>query len=219
MTDSVASNSIGRRVALVALAALAYAVNFWPAPLLRDAVLSAFGDPAYHGVWILIPHLFLYTTLQALVCFVLWTLLVRAEWLPRLKFSPRWRTFAWGLAAGLASVAITVAFFFATGQQGAFHAPHVDPWNAAANLFSNFFEEYVYRGFILAALTAALGFWPAAVLSSIMFGATHQQYPLSLQALIAVIAILWAWAGKRSGGLLAPYTAHMTLDWLMDPIL
>ena len=28
-----------------------------------------------------------------------------------------------------------------------------------------------------------------------------------------------AWVGKRSGGLLAPYTAHMTLDWLMDPII
>jgi membrane protease YdiL (CAAX protease family) len=116
-------------------------------------------------------------------------------------------------------VAITVAFYFVTGQAGAFHAPRVDAWNAAANVFSNFFEEYVYRGFILAALTVALGFWPAAVLSSIAFGATHQQYPLSLQALIAAIAILWAWVGKRGGGLLAPYTAHMVLDWILDPII
>jgi membrane protease YdiL (CAAX protease family) len=204
---------------LVALAAAVYAANFWPAPLVRDGVLHAFGDPAYKGVWILIPHLFLYTTLQALVCFVLWSFLARAGWMPRLQLSLRWRTFAWGLAAGLLSVAVTVAFFFATGQAGAFHAPRVDAWNAVANLFSNFFEEYVYRGFILAALTVALGFWPAALISSIAFGATHQQYPLSLQALIAGIAIVWAWVGKSSGGLLAPYTAHMTLDWLMDPII
>jgi membrane protease YdiL (CAAX protease family) len=212
-------NSMLRRVVLIVAAATAYVVNFWPNPLLRDVILHAFGNPAYHGVWILIPHLFLYTTLQALVCFVLWAVLVRVGWLPKMQLSLRWRTFVWGLAVGLISVGITVAFFFATGQAGAFHAPHVDPWNAAANLFSNFFEEYVYRGFILVAFTAALGFWPAAVLSSIMFGATHQQYPLSLQALIAVIAILWAWVGRRSGGLLAPYTAHMTLDWLMDPII
>ena len=139
--------------------------------------------------------------------------------MPALRLSPRLPTFGWGIGVGLISVAAVVAFFFATGQAGAFHAPRVDPWIATANIFSNFYEEYVFRGFILAALTAALGFWPAAILSSLAFGAMHTQYPLSLQALIAAIAILWAWTAKRSGGLLAPYTAHMTLDWLIDPVL
>jgi len=217
--SSTAGNTTVRRIVLIAAAAAAYAVNFWPAPLLRDAVLSAFGNPPYKGVWLLIPHLFLYTTLQALVCLLLWTVLVRAGWMPKLELSPRGRTFAWGLGAGLFSIAAMVAFFFATDQAGAFHAPHVDAWNAGANIFSNFFEEYVYRGFILAALAAALGFWPAAILSSIMFGAVHTQYPLVLQATIAALAVVWAWAGKRGGGLLAPYTAHMTLDWILDPIL
>jgi hypothetical protein len=84
---------------------------------------------------------------------------------------------------------------------------------------SNFFEEYVYRGFILAALAAALGFWPAVILSSIMFGATHTQYPLVLQGMIAALSVLWSWAGKRGGGLMAPYAAHMTLDWILDPVI
>jgi membrane protease YdiL (CAAX protease family) len=83
----------------------------------------------------------------------------------------------------------------------------------------NFYEEYVYRGFILAALAAALGFWPAAILSSIMFGATHTQYPLVLQGMIAALAVIWAWAGQRGGGLVAPYTAHMALDWILDPVI
>ena len=63
------------------------------------------------------------------------------------------------------------------------------------------------RVILIAAAAAAylVGFWPS--------------YPPSLQAMIAAIALLWAWAGKRGGGLLAPYTAHMTLDWLVDPIL
>lgn len=72
---------------------------------------------------------------------------------------------------------------------------------------------------MLAVLTAALGLRPAAILSCLAPGATHAQYPLSLQALIAAIALLWAWAGEPSGGLLAPYTAHLTLDGLIDPIL
>lgn len=217
--SSTAGNSFVRRIVLIGAAAAAYLVNFWPTPLLRDAVLNAFGNPPYKAVWLLIPHLFLYTTLQVLVCLLLWTVLVRAGWMPKLQLSLRWRTFAWGLGAGLFSVAVMVAFFFATGQAGAFHAPHIDPWNAGANIFSNFFEEYVYRGFILAALAAALGFWPAVIVSSIMFGATHTQYPLVLQGTIAALAVVWAWAGKRGGGLLAPYTAHMTLDWILDPVL
>jgi membrane protease YdiL (CAAX protease family) len=208
-----------QRGTLIGVAAAAYAIGFWPTWWVRDFVLQAFGNPSYEGVWILIPHVFLYSTLQALFCLAAWTILARAGWLPALKLSPRLPTFGWGLAAGLVSIAILVAFFFATNQAGAFHEPRVNPWIATANIFSNFYEEYIFRGFILVALTAALGFWPAAVISSLAFAATHTQYPLELQALIAVIAMLWAWAAKQGSGLLAPYTAHMTLDWLIDPIL
>ncbi|MBS0385514.1 MAG: CPBP family intramembrane metalloprotease, partial [Proteobacteria bacterium] len=210
---------VRQRGILIAVAAAAYLVGFWPSWWVRDFVLHAANNPPYEGVWILIPHLFLYSTLQALFCLAAWTVLTRLHWMPGLRLSPRWSTLGWGVGAGLVSIAVLVAFFFATGQGGAFHAPRIDPWNAGANIFSNFYEEYIYRGFILAALTAALGFWPAAVLSSIAFGAVHSQYPLSLRALIAATAVLWAWVAKRSGGLLAPYAAHMTLDWLVDPIL
>jgi membrane protease YdiL (CAAX protease family) len=208
-----------QRGILVAVAAAAYLVGFWPSWWVRDLVLRALHNPPYEGPWILIPHLFLYTTLQALFCLAAWSVLARLQWMPALRLSPRLPTLGWGLSVGLLSIAVLVAFFVATGQAGAFHAPRVNPWIATANVFSNFYEEYVFRGFMLAALTAALGFWPAAILSSLAFGATHTQYPLPLQGLIAAIAMLWVWAGKRGGGLLAPYTAHMTLDWLIDPIL
>jgi membrane protease YdiL (CAAX protease family) len=208
-----------QRGTLIAVAATAYLIGFWPTWWLRDLVLRAFDNPGYEGLWILIPHVFLYSTLPALFCLAAWSVLARLRWMPALRLSPRLSTFGWGLGAGLLSIAILVAFFIATGQAGAFHPPRIDPWIATANIFSNFYEEYVFRGFILAALGAALGFWPAAILSSLAFGATHTQYPLALQALIAALALLWALAGKRGGGLLAPYTAHMTLDWLIDPVL
>ncbi|HYD87211.1 MAG TPA: type II CAAX endopeptidase family protein [Vitreimonas sp.] len=211
--------SLVQRSTLIAAAAAAYLVGLWPTWQLRDFVLQAFGNPPYEGVWILIPHVFLYSTLPALFCIAAWSVLAHAGWMPALRLSFRLRTLGWGLGVGLVSIAVLVAFFFASGQASAFHAPHVDPWLATANVFSNFYEEYVFRGFILVALTAALGFWPAAILSSLAFGATHAQYPLALQALIAGLALLWAWAGERGGGLLAAYTAHMTLDWLIDPIL
>ena len=211
--------SLTQRCTLVAVAAAAYWVGFWPTGWVRDLVLRAFHLPAYEGLWILIPHLFLYSTLPALFCLAAWSILARLQWMPALRLSPRLTTLGWGLGVGLLSIAALVAFFFATGQAGMFHAPRLDPWIAAANIFSNFYEEYVFRGFIFVALSAALGTWPAAILSSLAFGATHTQYPLPLQALIAALALLWVWAGKRGGGLLAPYTAHMTLDWLIDPVL
>ncbi len=208
-----------QRSTLIAAAVAAYLVGSWPTWMLRDFVLQVFGNPPYEGIWILIPHAFLYSTLPALFCIAAWVVLAGIGWMPALKLSSRWRTLGWGLGAGLVSIAILVAFFFATGQASAFHEPQVDPWLASANVFSNFYEELIFRGFILVALTAALGFGPAAVISSLAFGATHTQYPLVLQGLIAALALLWAWAAKLGGGLLAPYTAHMALDWLIDPIL
>src|SRR5262245_5524004 len=133
--------SLLRRAALICIAAIAYLVGFWPTWQVRDAVLSAFGNPPYQGLWLLIPHVFLYSTLPALFCFVAWIVLVRAQWMQPLRLSLRWRTLGWGLAAGLVSVAAIVGFFFATGQAGAFHAARVDAWNMAANLISNFYEE------------------------------------------------------------------------------
>jgi membrane protease YdiL (CAAX protease family) len=211
-------NSMQRGI-LIAVAAAAYLVGFWPTWWVRDLVLRTFNNPPYEGVWILIPHLFLYSSLQALFCLAAWTVLARLQWMPALRLSPRLSTLGWGFGAGILSIAILVTFFFATGQAASFHTPRVNLWSATANIFSNFYEEYIYRGFILAALSAALGFWPAAIVSSLAFGAVHTQYPLSLRAVIAATVLLWAWVGKRAGGLLAPYTAHMTLDWLIDPVL
>jgi|CXWL01.1.fsa_nt_gi membrane protease YdiL (CAAX protease family) len=204
---------------LIAVVVAAYLVGFWPTWWVRDFVLAEFGNPPYEGLWILIPHVFLYTTLQALFCFVAWSALAGLQWMPAPRLSFRLPAVGWGLVAGLLSIAIVVAFFYATGQEGAFHEPRPKPWIAVGNIFSNFYEEFVFRGFILVALTAAIGFWPAAIVSSVAFGATHAQYPLSLQALIAVTALLWAWVTQRTGDLMAPYLAHMTLDLVVDPIL
>ena len=99
------------------------------------------------------------------------------------------------------------------------HAPTVDPWLMAGNLFSNFFEELIFRGFILVALAAALGFWPAAILSSIGFGAVHTQFPLELQSLIGLVGLVWCIIAARAKSILAPYISHMLLDWVADPIL
>src|SRR6185312_12636385 len=55
---------------------------------------------------------------------------------------------------------------------------------------AGFFEEYSFRGYALNALTEGLGFWPAAILLSIAFGAVHLGNPGE------------AWVGALSAGLI-----------------
>lgn len=208
-----------RRAALALLAAAAFAVGLWPSWAVRDRVLTHFDNPPYEGVWILIPHALLYSTLAALFCVIVWVLLARARWIEAPRFALNGGVVLWGVAGGLISVGLTVGALFAMGQAGAFHAPSVDPWLMGANAFSNFFEEFIFRGFILIALTAAFGFWPAAILSSIGFAAMHSQYPLPLQALIGMMGLLWCLVTVRAKSLLSPYIAHTLLDWLIDPFL
>jgi membrane protease YdiL (CAAX protease family) len=207
-----------KKVALLMISAGAYAVGFWPSWWVRNAVLKAFGKPAYEGVWILIPHVFLYTTLSALTCLVLWLALIQLRWLEPIPLAISRSVVIWGLLGGILS---TVAVFavFAGMQPGAVHAAQFNPWLAAANLFSNFYEEFVFRGFLLAALTAVFGFWPAAILSSVAFGATHVQYSLEFRAIISVFGLAWCWIVKRTGSIWSAWIAHMSLDWIVDPFI
>ena len=89
-----------KKVAILMIAAGAYAVGFWPTSWVRDAVLKAFGNPAYAGVWILIPHVFLYSTLSALTCLVLWLALIQSKWLEPIPFRLSRSVVVWGLVLG-----------------------------------------------------------------------------------------------------------------------
>jgi membrane protease YdiL (CAAX protease family) len=180
--------------------------------------LHVLGNPAYEGVWILVPHALLYSTLGALVCLALWIAFVRAKWLAPMPLALSRAVVAWGVAAALVTAAGTFGFLAAT-QPGALHAPRFDAWLAAANLFSNLYEELIFRGFVLAALTAVFGFWPAALLSSLAFAVTHSQYPLALQALIATCGLFWCWIVRRTRSLWSSWIAHVGLDWMVDPFL
>jgi len=46
-----------------------------------------------------------------------------------------------------------------------------------ASLLIGLFEEILFRGYLLQALWRGLGFWPAAVLTSLMFGGLHGHNP------------------------------------------
>jgi membrane protease YdiL (CAAX protease family) len=79
-----------------------------------------------------------------------------------------------------------------------------------------FFEEFTFRGYLQATLQRGIGFWPAAIVLSLVFGAVH--LPGMNGAWIGVFIIagfgLWgAFSLRRTGSLWFVIGTHSALDW------
>lgn len=211
---------VRRRLILVGCVAFAYWTAFAPSRWLLGASLAALHNPPYRGfAGKFIPHLLLYSTLTAVVSAILWTVLYRKGLMPALRL--RWTrlTIPLGVVGGVVGLAAALIVVAASSPPHTIHWLGVDPWSIAGNIFSNFYEEFIFRGFALVALTAALGFWPAAIISSAMWAFEHNQYPLALQLTIVAVGVLWCWIARRANTLLAPYLSHMLLDIIGDALI
>lgn len=78
------------------------------------------------------------------------------------------------------------------------------------------FEEFSFRGYMQSTLTSGIGFWPAAIVLSILFGAIHLQN-LNEAPTGAVMAgsfgLLAAFSLKRTGNIWFPIGMHAAWDW------
>jgi hypothetical protein len=79
-----------------------------------------------------------------------------------------------------------------------------------------FFEEYLLRGYSQFTLTRGLGFWPAAVLLSSLFGLIHlwnggEEWPGLLAA--AAIGFFFCLTLRRTGSLWFAIGFHAAWDW------
>lgn len=214
---AVASRSA--RASLLAAAAAVYLIGFWPTWWLRDTVLRAAGFPAYAGLWKFVPHLLLYSTLPALAAGVAWIAFARASVIDGPPLGKGNRPVAKLLMVGFGVIPLVLGVLIATGQGSAIRWIDPDPWSIAGNVFSNFYEEFIFRGFLLTALAAVIGFLPAAAVTSALWAATHTQYPLSLQATIFAVGLLLAWLARSARTIWAPYGAHMIMDVVLDSLI
>lgn len=212
--------SIGQRAIVLGCVAIAYASTWWPEHWVLVHGMAWLGEPRYAGfTGKLLPHLLLYSTVPAIVCAILWLVLSNAKLLPPIALTRGHRFVAYGALGALTAIVATIALILAIPGMGTLKWVGIDPWGVAGNVFSNFYEEFIFRGFILAGLAAVIGFWPAAVIASGLWAAQHTQYPLSLQVLIGATGIFWCWIRERARTLWAPYLSHEIMDTVLDAII
>lgn len=130
-----------------------------------------------------------------------------------------WRGALWGfLALTLLLLFMRALDCFAFGSlalSGRAIAYYGGVW-AVAFLVVAFFEEFLMRGYALFTLTTGLGFWPSALLVSVLFGAGH--WSNSAESWIGVLAaasigIFFCFTVRRTGSLWFAIGFHAMWDF------
>src|SRR5271167_2403386 len=78
------------------------------------------------------------------------------------------------------------------------------------------FEEFLFRGYALYTLADGIGFWPAAVLLAVSFGAVHLRNPgegwIGVAGVLFV-GLFWSFTLKRTGSLWFALGMHAAFDF------
>jgi len=82
--------------------------------------------------------------------------------------------------------------------------------------FVGLFEEFLFRGYMQYTLADGIGFWPAAILLSLLFGGIHLGNPgegVVGAAGVVMVALLFCFSLKRTGNLWYAVGLHASFDW------
>lgn len=132
--------------------------------------------------------------------------------------------FFWqGVFLGLCEVSLLVALIAAFGGYSfgtlVVHGAGALGWGAwwaAAFLLVGLSEEFLFRGYTQYTLARGIGFWPAAVALSLLFGAVHLRNPgegITGAASVAVTGLVFAFALRRTGNLWLAVGWHASFDF------
>jgi uncharacterized protein len=128
-----------------------------------------------------------------------------------------------GFLFGLLEVSLLIGLIAAFGGYSfgslALHGSELVQWGLFHLLlffFVGLFEEFLFRGYMQYTLADGIGFWPAAVLLSVLFGGLHLGNPgegLVGAAGVVVVAIFFCFTLKRTGNLWYAVGLHASFDW------
>lgn len=132
---------------------------------------------------------------------------------------PFWTGAAWGLLSLTALVGILRIAGAVSFSGTAVHGARIGKFGlfwALSFLLVAFYEEFAFRGYLLFAFSQAIGFWPAALLSSLIFGYLHHSNPGEnwVGALgAAAIGLFFSFTLRRTGNLWFAVGMHWAWDW------
>ena len=134
-----------------------------------------------------------------------------------------WKRFCQGCLFGLfeigAVIGLTAAFggysFGSLAEGGASIAGWALFW-ASFFVVVGLFEEFLFRGYTLYTLADGVGFWPAAVLLSLCFGAVHlsnKGETWTGVTGVVVVGLFWTFTLRRTGSLWFALGMHASFDF------
>jgi len=133
------------------------------------------------------------------------------------------KTFWLGFLFGLVEVTALVGLISAFGGYSfgplALQSSAIFKWglfHLVLFTFVGLFEEFLFRGYMQYTLADGIGFWPAAVLLSVIFGSVHLANPGEgvVGALgVVAVALLFCFTLKRTGNLWYAVGLHASFDW------
>jgi uncharacterized protein len=128
-----------------------------------------------------------------------------------------------GTAFGLVEISAVIGALGALGYYHfgslAIHGTEILNWTllwAGFFLLVGLFEEFGFRGYLQFTLTQAIGFWPAAIFLSLLFGAVHKSNPGESWAGLAGVVltgIFWCFTLRRTGTLWFAVGMHAAFDF------
>jgi hypothetical protein len=133
------------------------------------------------------------------------------------------RKFWLGFLFGLLEITLLIGLISAFGGYSfgplALHGSEIMRWGTfhlVLFTFVGLFEEFLFRGYTQFTLGDGIGFWPAAIGLSALFGATHLLNPgegVVGATSVLVIGLLWCFTLKRTGNLWYAVGLHASFDW------
>lgn len=116
----------------------------------------------------------------------------------------------------LVSVHLGGGFYFGNLALGAKGILYFGVMWGLAFLIVGFAEEFLFRGYALATLAEGIGFWPAAIVLSLVFGAVHLgnigENPVGAVS-AGLVGLLFCFSFRRTGSLWFAIGLHAAWDY------
>jgi membrane protease YdiL (CAAX protease family) len=133
------------------------------------------------------------------------------------------KLFRQGVLFGFLEISAVIGLIYAFGGYSfgplALHGPQILHWAvlwALCLTFVGLFEEFLFRGYSLFTLSSGVGFWPAAILLSLLFAAVHLENSGEGRVGVAgvfVVGLLWCFTVRRTGSLWLAVGMHAAFDF------